>query len=191
MPLPTATGARKPLHHRAISARGYVRDDGGFDIEGHLVDTKSVPFKLASGIREPGDKVHEMWLRITVDRMLTIIDAAASIDAMPYPDNCNQIAPDYKKLIGLSIRPGFTAKVRDLLGGTNGCTHTTELIGIVATTAFQTMAGQGTQPTNQRPFQLGGCHALALTAPAVAKYYPAWYKGNAPLATATPESTKV
>ncbi len=191
MPLPEPSTPRQPLHHRAISVRGYAREDGCFDIEGHLVDTKSVPFKLASGIREPGEYIHEMWLRLTVDRMLTIVDAAAAIEAMPYPGNCNQIAPDYKKLIGLSLRPGFTAKVRDLLGGTNGCTHTTDLIGIVATAAFQTMAGQGTQPVNQRPFQLGRCHALALNSAAVAKYYPVWYKGSDPVGDATPESDKV
>lgn len=48
MPLSTAA-ARKPLHHRAISARGYKRDDGLFEVEGHLLDTKSYSFKLKSG----------------------------------------------------------------------------------------------------------------------------------------------
>jgi hypothetical protein len=42
---------REPLHRRSIEIHGYKRDDGLFDIEGHLVDTKSIDFKLAAGIR--------------------------------------------------------------------------------------------------------------------------------------------
>ena len=67
--------------------------------------------------------------------------------------------------------------MRELFGETRGCTHITELIGSVATTAFQTLAGQGAQSPDQRPFQIDGCHALKSDAPAVAKFYPRWYTG--------------
>ena len=59
-----------------------------------------------------------------------------------------------------------------------GCTHITELAGSLATAAFQTLAGQGQQDPARKPFQLDRCHALALTAPSVARYYPRWYRGN-------------
>jgi hypothetical protein len=62
-----------------------------------------------------------------------------------------------------------------------GCTHITELAGALATAAFQTMAGQRLQPSDQRPFQLDKCHALESTKPAVARYYPKWYTGNEPI----------
>ena len=178
MPLPEPKAARQPLHHRNIQIRGYKRDDGLFDIEGHLVDTKSVDFKLAAGVRLKGEPIHEMWLRITVDRNLVITDAAAATDAMPYEGECDAITPDYRKLIGLAIRPGYTQKVKELFGGTRGCTHITELCGAIATTAFQTLAGQRVQPTDRKPFQLDKCHALATTAAAVARYYPKWYTGS-------------
>ncbi|MCY7389831.1 MAG: DUF2889 domain-containing protein [Burkholderiales bacterium] len=168
------------MHRREITVRGYKRDDGMFDIEGHLHDTKDIDFNVASGQRKAGESLHSMWLRITIDRTLTIVDAEATTDAMPYVGHCDQIAPDYKKLIGLAIRPGFSGRVKELLGGTNGCTHITDLIGVVATTAFQTIAGQGMQAQGDKPFQLDRCHALALTAPAVARYYPQWYIGDAP-----------
>lgn len=176
MPLSAPKATRQPLHHRNISVRGYQREDGMFDIEGHLHDTKSVDFKLQSGTRAAGEAVHGMWLRITIDRTLTIVDAEAVTDAMPYAGQCNTITPEYKKLIGMAIRPGFSNQVKVLFGGTRGCTHITDLIGIVATTAFQTIAGQIKQNPESMPFQLDKCHALALNASAVAEFYPKWYK---------------
>ena len=35
---------RKPMHTRTVECRGYLRDDGRWDIEGHLIDTK--PFDI-------------------------------------------------------------------------------------------------------------------------------------------------
>ncbi|MBC8023893.1 MAG: DUF2889 domain-containing protein [Burkholderiales bacterium] len=178
MPGLEAPVAREPLHRRTIEINGYKREDGLYDIEGHLVDTKPYDFKLAAGVRPASEPIHGMWLRITVDRTLTIVDAAAEMDAMPYVDYCNQIVPAYRKLVGLAIRPGYHGAVTELLGGIRGCTHITELAGALATAAFQTMAGQRMQDPAKRPFQLDRCHALDATKPAVARYYPQWYKGT-------------
>lgn len=178
MPLPPPKAPRQALHRREITLRGYKREDGLFDIEGHLYDVKDVDFRVASGLRKAGEPVHSMWLRITVDHALHIVDAEAASDAMPYVGYCDAITPDYKKLIGLAIRPGFTNRVRELLGGTNGCTHITELIGSLATTAFQTIAGQGLQKPDSKPYQLDRCHALRTDGAAVARYYPQWYRGK-------------
>lgn len=177
MPLPPPTSPREALHHRDILIRGYKRDDGCFDIEGHLEDTKTFDLQLASGPRPAGEPLHSMWLRITVDRTLTIVDAVAASDAHPYINHCAAITPDYRKLIGIAIRPGFSDQVKRLLGGTRGCTHLTELVGALATAAYQTMAGQGTQDPSRKPFQLDGCHALRSDQPAVARFYPRWYTG--------------
>ena len=169
--------ARQPIHTRAIEIRGYKREDGLFDIEGHLVDTKPYDFKLAAGLRPAGEPVHDMWLRITVNRELVIVDAAAAMDAVPYVGGCNEIAPDYRKLIGLAIRPGYHQRLKELFGGVRGFTHITELCGIIATAAFQTLAGQRTQDPDRKPFQLDKCHALDTNGAAVARYYPKWYTG--------------
>jgi hypothetical protein len=175
--LPPAS-EREPLHTRRIEIRGYKRTDGLYDVEGHLVDTKPFDFRLAAGLRPAGQPIHDMWLRITVDRELTIVDAAAAMDGMPYAGDCDRIVPAYRKLVGLAIRPGYSHKVKELLAGVRGCTHITELAGALATAAFQTMAGQRLQPADQRPFQLDKCHALESTRPAVARYYPKWYTGS-------------
>jgi hypothetical protein len=177
MSLPTAV-PRERLHLRCITLEGYKREDGLYDIEGHLHDTKDVDFTVAGQPRLAGSDVHSMRLRITVNRELQIVDAAATSLAVPYAGFCEAITPKYRELIGLSIRPGFTARVRELFGGVEGCTHITELIGAIATTAFQTMAGQGIQRGDRKPFQLDGCHALRTDGPAVAKFYPKWYRGE-------------
>ena len=181
MPGLEPTVGREPLHRRSIEIRGYKRADGLYDVEGHLVDTKPFDFKLAAGLRPAGQPIHDMWLRITVDRDLKIVDAAAAMDGMPYVNDCDRIVPAYRKLVGLAIRPGYTQKVKELLAGVRGCTHITELAGALATAAFQTMAGQRLQPSDQRPFQLDKCHALESTKPAVARYYPKWYTGDEPI----------
>jgi Protein of unknown function (DUF2889) len=177
MPGLEPTVAREPLHRRAIEIRGYKREDGLYDIEGHLVDTKPYDFHLAAGVRPAGEAIHGMWLRITVDRQLTIVDAAAAMDAMPYVGYCDAIVPAYRKLVGLAIRPGYHQKLKELFGGVHGCTHVSELAGALATAAFQTMAGQRVQEPGRKPFQIDRCHALDATKAAVARYYPRWYRG--------------
>ena len=172
---------RQPLHRREIDIRGYKREDGLFDIEAHLVDTKPYDFKLAAGIRPAGEPIHSMWLRITVDRELRIVDAAAAMDAMPYVEHCDAIVPAYRKLVGLAIRPGYHGKLKELFGGVRGCTHITELAGVLATATFQTFAGQRLQDPDKRPFQVDRCHALDATGPVVGRFYPRWYKGSDPI----------
>lgn len=174
--------AREPLHRRAIEIQGYKRADGLFDVEAHLVDTKPYDMQLAAGVRAAGEPIHGMWLRITVDRNLVIVDAQAAMDAMPYMDHCGAIVPAYRKLVGLAIRPGYHQKLKELFGGVNGCTHISELAAVIATATFQTMAGQKLQDPARKPFQLDRCHALDSTGPAVARYYPRWYRGTEPIA---------
>lgn len=186
MPLTEPMARREPLHRRTIDIVGYKREDGLYDIEGRLHDRKDVEFLVGGGRRAPGEAVHDMWLRITVDRELRIVDAAAWTEAAPYAQSCKRIAPDYAKLIGLSIGPGYLRHVKERLGGVNGCTHLSELAGSLATAAFQTFAGQGLLPAERKPPQLDRCHALDTHGEAVAKFYPKWYRGSAPVGDAGP-----
>ena len=50
--------------------------------------------------------------------------------------------PNIKGLVGLTIGPGWKRKVQNAIGGAKGCTHITELMGPMATTAFQTLYGE-------------------------------------------------
>jgi hypothetical protein len=142
---------RAPVHHRRITAGGYGREDGLFDIEGHLVDTKAYPFDNAwRGPIPPGEPLHDMWLRLTVDDELTVIEAQAETAAGPYPV-CPAITPAFSRLEGLRIGPGWRRAVQSRLGGVQGCTHLAELLGPLATTAFQTVypCGRGARPARR------------------------------------------
>jgi len=170
---------RELLHTRTITLRGYRREDGLYEIEGHLCDTKTYD-RTSNGIhRKACDPIHEMTLRITIGTDFVIRDVLAQSRVVPYPGHCDTIGPDYGKLIGMTIGVGFMRQMRDLLGGVNGCTHLTELIGGVATAAFQTMCEEinnSRSPT--RPFQLDGCHALRTDGATVAEFYPQWVQGE-------------
>ncbi|MFC7734690.1 DUF2889 domain-containing protein [Roseomonas sp. GCM10028921] len=138
MPL-SAPAEREPLHRRAITMHGYRRADGLFDIEGHLEDTKTYPFgNLDRGTIQPGEALHGMWLRLTVDDDLTILACEAVTDFSPY-SICPGAAQNFAALAGVRIGPGFTRAVKERVGGVHGCTHLREMLAQMATVAFQTV----------------------------------------------------
>lgn len=182
MPLPPSSSPRVLKHRRSIEASAYQREDGLWDIDARITDVKTRVVKLASGDRQPGEPVHDLWLRLTIDRQLNIIDAVAVSDAVPYPGYCDSIGPAYKKLIGLNLMKGFRHAVKERLAGTAGCTHITELSQVLPTAAIQAYAGEvlptrdgaAGDSSDERPFQLDRCHALRLDGEAVARFYPRW-----------------
>jgi hypothetical protein len=196
MPLSPPVG-RQQLHTRRVTCEGFYREDGLWDIEGRITDEKS--YEHANewrGPLKPGDHVHDMSIRLTLDHRFTIVDVEAVTDASPYR-MCGDITPNYKKLIGLRIGPGFTRAVKERLGGVHGCTHLVELLGPVATTAFQTIdsdratelreaweaehAGVTANRTTVRskgpPSVLNTCHAWASNGEVVARWAPDYYTG--------------
>lgn len=183
MSLPAPKLSRALRHVRNIEAQAFEREDGLWDIDTRITDTKTRVSHLASGDRPPGDPIHDLWLRITINTSLTIVDVDAVSDAVPYPGYCNTIGPAYKKLIGLNLMRGFRKELRERLAGIEGCTHLTELAGVLPTAAIQAFAGD-VLPTGdtgsgvdmtQVPFQLDRCQALRRDGPAVEKYYPRWH----------------
>jgi hypothetical protein len=184
MPLSPAA-ARQPIHHRRIVCAGYRRDDGLWDIEGHLVDTKTYDVSNLDRDNIPaGEPIHEMWLRLTVTLDLNVVDAEASTEWGPYR-MCGDITPNYKKLVGETIKSGWTQRTREILGGTRGCTHLLELLGPISTTAFQTIYSARVERDQAagkraRPALIDSCHAWASDSEMIRKRYPEFYTGPAP-----------
>jgi hypothetical protein len=112
------------MHHRRVDCRGYLRDDGMWDIEGHLVDTKpyDIPNPDRGGTIRAGEHLHEMWIRLTVDTDLVAHAVEAKTDFGPY-SLCGDITDNFRALVGLRIAAGWTQETRELLGGVKGCTH--------------------------------------------------------------------
>jgi hypothetical protein len=181
MPLSPPVSRRVLRHTRAITVQAYARDDGLWDIDARITDIKTRDAPLASGPRPAGMPLHDLHLRLTIDRELFIVDAEAASDAVPYPGYCDTISPAYKALIGLNLLKGFRRDLKLCLAGTLGCTHLTELAQVLPTAAIQAFAGD-VIPTRdgahndlgERPFQIDKCHALRADGPAVVRYYPRW-----------------
>ena len=177
MPLPTPS-PRTRLHARRVSYEGFRRDDGLFDLEGHLTDVKDHDYALLTGLRPAGVAVHDMWVRVTVGSDYIIQSIEVRTDGMPY-ETCDRIGPAYAKLAGASLLHGFRKTLYDAMGGVRGCSHLTELLAHAPTAAIQMFAGlrREIEPGGDKPFQLDRCHALETTTDTVRRYYPQWYRG--------------
>ena len=185
MPLSTKLG-RRLLHSRRVTYEGYARDDGLFDIDASLTDTKDHDYALLTGVRPAGEPIHDMHVRVTIDRAFNVKAVEATTDRMPYPGTCDHIGPDYSKLVGANLVDGFRKHLHDTMGGIRGCTHLTELLGYLPTAAVQTFAGlQREDDGARKPFQLDRCHALVTTGEAVRRYYPKWYREAGPSSNGT------
>ena len=185
MPLPPAA-PREHLHTREIECRGYRREDGLWDIEGRLIDKKTYGFfSHARGDVKPGQPLHDMSIRLTVNDDLLIHEAVGCMDHTPYPI-CGKAAFTVDELKGLKICPGWTRRAHKLMGGRRGCTHLFELLRPIATVCFQTMSDsrfredkeQNTRPeyVGKRPFFIDSCHALAADGDIVKEFWPEFYR---------------
>ena len=127
------------MHRRSIECTGYLRNDGLWEVEARLIDTK--PFAQRDHFRgelQPGDPVHDIGLRLAVDDSLTIREAQAMMRATPYP-TCIDVEPILQRLVGERIGKGWRETVRRKIGRLETCTHLSELLGPAVTTLFQTM----------------------------------------------------
>ena len=163
---------RTLLHTRQITCAGYQRDDGLWDVEGRLSDMRS--YKTETALtdhfkRIAGEPLHLMSMRLTINPAFVIVQAEAITHNGPYPE-CPQISDSYQQLVGLTIGTGFIKAVKSRFSGRLGCTHLTDLLGPMATTALQTMRpkmaterrlrGEPAADEGPRPALLDSCHAL-------------------------------
>ncbi len=174
---------REALHSRAIDCRGYRRADGLWDIEARMTDSKTYAFSNAyRGEIGPGEPLHDMWLRLTLDDDFVVRAVEARTDAGPYRV-CPDITPRFAKLVGLTIGRGWNQKVREALGGVRGCTHLVDLLRPIATVAYQTIRSArkrapDAETPSRRPPHIGRCHALRSDGEVVRERYPEWYTGD-------------
>jgi hypothetical protein len=177
---------RERFHTRTLEINGYRRDDALWDIEGHLTDVKPAAIDAGDGERQPGEPIHEMWLRLTIDEDMLVHQAEAVTDHSPFRI-CPEAAPNFAKLAGIRIGPGWTRAVRQRVGGVHGCTHLVEMLGQMATAAMQTLwsarMAKRKVSSDGKPVPpsglLNSCHAYNTVGPVVRELYPAHYTGTA------------
>ncbi|MDB5945046.1 MAG: hypothetical protein JWQ33_72 [Ramlibacter sp.] len=189
MSLP-APSARTPLHTRKISFEGFQRDDGLWDIDAELRDSKSYPIHMHErGDLAPGEAIHHMRVRVTVDDSLTIVAIQTALDSAPFSE-CQAAADPMAKLVGATLGAGWRKAIDGAIGGVAGCTHLRELLFNVATAAFQTIpavlaqrreaGGAPRQPDAQPPFYLDKCMSWDAGGPVVQRLMPMFYRPRAP-----------
>ena len=140
---------REAVHKRQINCNGFVRNDGLYDIEAELTDHKTYAFPSDfRGTVTPDLPVHHMILRVTINKERVIQHAEAITITGPYAI-CPTANDVFHNLVGLQIGPGWRRKVQAAIGGRHGCTHITELLGPVATIAYQTLYGEEARQNRQ------------------------------------------
>ena len=183
MPLPTPQ-PRKHLHHRAVSYDGYLREDGLWDIEARMTDTKAYPMvSPEKGAMLAGEPIHDMYIRATVDDTMTIVEITAVMASRPFAE-CPQAVDPMQNMVGATMGRGWRQAIEKAMGGIEGCTHLRELLFNMATAAFQTIPVYQAHRHNrttiapsadgQPPPHLGKCLAWDFNGPVVQRNYPAF-----------------
>ena len=100
MPLSKTGITRKKIHTRVIECQSFRRSAGLWDIEGHLTAVKAYSFiNEYRGTIKPGEPLHDMWIRLTVDHKFIVCEVEVATDAGPY-ELCPTILPAFQKIKG-------------------------------------------------------------------------------------------
>ncbi len=97
--------ARSPLHTREITFQGFAREDGLWDIEGHLRDYKTTPFVTGTTTWQPGEAFHDMWVRLPLITSSSFKILKVVMDGHPHPE-CPHVIPPMNALIGERLGKG-------------------------------------------------------------------------------------
>ena len=190
MPL-SAPVPRKTSHIRRGTYQGYEREDGLWDMEAELHDSKAhdMPSFRHQGVRLAGDPIHHMWLRVTIDRQLVVHAIEAAMDAHPLQD-CPQARPALQGMVGACMARGWRQAIAQHMGGVASCTHLRELLFNMATAAFQTLpAAFGGGDPDTPPRHLGQCTGWDFEGNGVKEYFPQFYgRGEANTQPSTPHN---
>jgi hypothetical protein len=178
--------SRRLIHDRDVRTRGYLREDGFWDLEGELLDEKT--YTYADRERGPlpaGAPMHHMRARLTVDHDLVVHAAEVAMPSIPF-SLCAGAAATATGLIGKSLGSGFSRAIEEAMGRTSGCTHVRYLILALANTAYQTISAYREQfmpeigapkgKDGERPFFLNQCKGWDEKGSVVARFFPRFYQ---------------
>ncbi len=188
---------RKHLHTRSVTFRGYQCEGDLWDIEAEITDVKDYAHLMPDGSTlDPGTRVHDMLIRVTVDDSMTVRKIATSMASAPFAE-CQHSQDPMQKMIGCTMGRGWRQAIEKNLGGVNGCTHLRELLFNMATAAFQTipayrehqkrLAGQSAPRTGEPPYQMGKCMSWDFEGPVVARLEPEFYRWQSLKRAVNPE----
>ena len=130
---------RIPIHSRVIRYDSYLRNDGRWDIEGVLMDSKAYDqVLLEKGLMQAGSPIHHMRVRLGIDDEFVIHEAFAEMPATPF-GACQPAREPVQGLVGAKLGKGWRRRIDECMGGELSCTHLRELLNGMATAAIQTV----------------------------------------------------
>lgn len=125
------------IHDRSYTVRSYRLSETSMQMRGIVGDQKP-PGLYFKNDAEPLP-VHHMVVDLILDfPSLQITDVSVVMEVTPHHE-CTDIEPHYQQLVGLSIARGFSRKVKELFGGSLGCTHIGALLQAMAPVAVQSI----------------------------------------------------
>lgn len=173
------------MHLRRIEMQAFLRDDGLWDIEAHLLDEK--PFMYIDpgrGEQKAGARVHDIRVRLTLDDTRVIRDVGVEMGSMPF-GTCHEVTDSLRPLIGETVGRGWRQILKKIPRNTT-CAHVHEVLVPMATVVHQGMslgrspdgkvALQPDSTLEQQPFFVDDCHSWRADGPVVAHFYPQFSK---------------
>jgi hypothetical protein len=141
---------KQRLHTRKIDITTYEDTPDSVVVEGILKDDRLLESYRIAGERIPPGTFHHMVVRIKVRGFQLIIEEIeVEMPTVPH-DICLETLRCLEPVKGMSITPGFTSKVKSLVGGSKGCNHLLALLTAMAPAAVQgAFSAKAREPLDQ------------------------------------------
>jgi len=129
--------AKECAHQRRIEMSTYPVDETHILSRGRFIEERIKPYYKLTGERVEGGPLHNLEILLLVKiPELVIEDVEVITGTLPRGD-CYKTDKSLDPVKGLTIKGGFTSKVRELIGGVKGCTHLTHLLCTMAPAVMQ------------------------------------------------------
>ncbi|SOE55066.1 Protein of unknown function [Caballeronia arationis] len=172
---------REEIHHRQIEMHGYRRSDGLFEVSASLADSKTGDFTLPGGARliNARSPIHDLGVTLLFDKDMIVREVQTFVRSHPYA-SCQGGGDTLEALVGMRIGPGWNSEVRKRLPPSDTCTQLKELLGPLASTAYQTMVTERPSALDERdvrgkPRKVDSCHAYGASRELVKTLWPEYH----------------
>jgi len=124
-------------HKRNIEISSFIADDNDIVTKGTLSDVRMKDYFLYTGDKRNAGTLHDLSIVLLVKiPEMTIEDVEVILDTVPR-DDCRFIKQTLDPVVGMSFRGGFSSRVRQIAGGSTGCTHLVNLLITMAPAVMQ------------------------------------------------------
>jgi hypothetical protein len=124
-------------HARTIEMNSYDYDEKRFVVEGCLTDQRFKDYHMATGEDQSPGILHQMVVYLLVNKTsLDIEDLQVEMPVIPRGE-CLETIHCLDPVKGMKVVGGFTAKVKDIAGGTKGCNHLVALLTAMGPSVLQ------------------------------------------------------